>query len=141
MTEAGTPAEPPPPAAPPRRRRRKWPWIAFGSLVVLPFALMAAWTAITLTYTYSSGERTGFLTKLSKKGWLCKTWEGELQVVAMPGSMPEMFYFTIRDDSVARTVMGMQGKRVSIDYEQHRGVPFSCFGETDYFVTGIKSAQ
>jgi hypothetical protein len=129
------------PPPPPRRRRRKWPWLVFGGLIVIPFALAAAWTAITLSYTYSSGERTGFLTKLSKKGWLCKTWEGELQVVAMPGTMPEMFYFTVREDDVARAVMQMQGQRVSLDYEQHRGVPFSCFGETEYFVTGAKQVR
>ena len=104
-------------------------------VLVLLFALYT-WSA--LTWTYSSGERAGYVQKFSKKGWICKTWEGELAMVALPGAMPEMFYFTVRDDSVAARVNTALGKRVALAYEQHKGLPTRCFGDTDYFVTNVK---
>jgi hypothetical protein len=129
-------------AAPtPRRRRRRWPWILVGLLVVLPALVIAAWTAITLNYSYSRGERAGYIQKLSQKGWICKTWEGELAMVNMPGAAQEKFPFTVRSDSIAKLMTGMMGSRVAITYEEHRGVPGSCFGETNYYVTNAKAVQ
>ncbi len=90
---------------------------------------------------YSKGERAGYVQKLSKKGWLCKTWEGELAMANLPGTMPEIFNFTVRNDSIASIIDTNVGKRVSLSYEQHRGVPTTCFGETEYFVTGIRLVQ
>jgi hypothetical protein len=121
------------PVAP--RKRRRWTWILVGALVVLPALLLAIWTAITLTYTYSRGERAGYIQKLSRKGWICKTWEGELAMVNMPGAAQERFPFTVRSDSVAQLMTKMMGSRVAITYAEHRGVPGTCFGETDYYVT------
>jgi len=121
------------PVAP--RKRRRWAWILVGALVVLPALLIAIWTAITLTYTYSKGERAGYIQKLSQKGWICKTWEGELAMVNMPGAAQERFPFTVRSDSIAQQMTKMMGARVAISYEEHRGVPGSCFGETNYYVT------
>jgi hypothetical protein len=119
-------------------RRRRWGLIAFLALVVAPVALFALWTWITLSYVYSRGERVGYPLKLSEKGWLCKTWEGELQMIAIPGAVPETFRYSVRDDSLARAIQALEGGRVSLTYEQHRGVPTSCFGETEYFVTGAR---
>jgi hypothetical protein len=124
-----------------RRRRRRWPLVLLGGFVVLPALLLAAWTAITLSYTYSRGDRAGYIQKLSKKGWICKTWEGEIAMVNVPGTMQERFPFTIRSDSLAAAMTKMMGSRVSITYEEHRGVPGTCFGETDYFVTGARTVQ
>jgi hypothetical protein len=107
-------------------------------LVVVPALVFTLWTVIALSYSYSSGDRAGFLQKLSRRGWLCKTWEGELQLSAIPGSMPEKFVFTVRSDSVAALINRYQGERVVLDYEQHKGVPGSCFGDTEYFVTGAR---
>ena len=121
------------PVAP--RKRRRWAWILVGVLVVLPALLFAVWTAITLTYTYSRGERAGYIQKLSRKGWICKTWEGELAMVNMPGAAQERFPFTVRSDSIAQEMTKMMGSRIAITYEEHRGVPGTCFGETDYYVT------
>jgi hypothetical protein len=121
------------PVAP--RKRRRWALILVGALVVLPALLIAIWTAITLTYTYSRGERAGYIQKLSQKGWICKTWEGELAMVNMPGAAQERFPFTVRSDSIAQEMTKMMGARVAITYEEHRGVPGTCFGETDYYVT------
>jgi hypothetical protein len=91
-----------------------------------------------LSWSYSSGDRAGFLQKVSSKGWICKTWEGELSLVSLPGAAPEKFLFSIRDDAVAAQVEAAMGKRVTLRYEQHMGLPTSCFGDTDYFVVGIK---
>ena len=101
-------------------------------------ALVALYTFVVLSWSYSAGERAGFMQKLSHKGFVCKTWEGELQLVAMPGSMPEKFLFSVRDEAVAQRINATMGKRVALTYEQHIGVPTSCFGETEYFVTDVK---
>lgn len=100
--------------------------------------LFATYTWLALSWSYSSGDRAGFMQKLSKKGWICKSWEGELTLVALPGSTPEKFFFTVRDPDLAAKIDASMGKRVSLAYEQHRGIPISCFGESEYFAVGIK---
>ncbi len=107
-------------------------------LVIAGFALYT-WSALNLSY--SSGERSGYVQKLSKKGWVCKTWEGEMAVVSLPGAAPEIFRFSVRGDAVADKVNRTLGKRVAIAYGQHKGVPTSCFGETEYFVTDVRLVE
>jgi hypothetical protein len=126
------------PVKAPRRPRRKWPLVVFGVVVVIPAALFAAWTAITLNLTYSHGDRAGYVQKFSQKGWVCKTWEGQIAMVNVPGTNQERFDFSVRDDSVAAQISRLMGSRVAITYEQHRGVPGTCFGDTEYFVTAVK---
>ena len=111
-------------------------WIA--GLVLLPVLCFVVYTWIVLTWSYSSGERAGYLQKMSKKGWICKTWEGEMALVTMPGTVAEKFYFTVRDDALAERINKSVGKRQAITYEQHIGIPTSCFGETQYFATDVK---
>lgn len=111
------------------------------SLVLLVLAVVvvfALYIAAALNWSYSKGERAGFLQKVSDKGWICKTWEGELSLVALPGAAPEKFLFTVRDEAIAAQVNAAAGKRVTLSYEQHMGLPTSCFGDTNYFVTGVK---
>ena len=111
-------------------------------LVVLgALALFALYIFIALQWSYSTGERAGFLQKVSNKGWVCKTWEGELSLVAIPGAAPEKFLFTVRDEAVAQKISAAAGKRVTLNYEQHKGLPTSCFGDTDYFVTGVTEIE
>jgi len=110
----------------------------FVGLLLGLVVLFALYTFVVLKWSYSAGERAGFMQKLSSKGFICKTWEGELQLVAVPGSMPEKFLFSVRDDAVAARINATMGKRVALTYEQHIGVPTSCFGETEYFVTDVK---
>jgi hypothetical protein len=107
-------------------------------VLIVPVSIIAAWAKFTLSYTYSAGERAGYIQKLSKKGWICKTWEGELAMVSMPGTNPEKFYFTVKDDDVAQHINGSLGKRVALTYQQHVGVPTTCFGETQYYVVAVK---
>lgn len=135
-----TPAEPATPVAPPRRGRR-WVWRILAVLVLGPLLVIGLWIAITLNYTFSTGDRAGYVQKFSRKGWVCKTWEGELAMVNIPGTMPEIFRFSVRDDAVARQIEQDMGRRVSLTYEQHRGVPTSCFGDTEYFVTSVRSVS
>ena len=138
-TRPATPATPATPEPPARRRRRsRWPWLLVA-LLVLAGAGFALYVWATLAYSYSSGERAGYVQKFSHKGWLCKTWEGELAMVNLPGAMPEIFRFTVRDGAVAARLNQTMGQRVALHYEQHRGVPSSCFGDTEYFVTDIRS--
>jgi hypothetical protein len=118
--------------------RRHWGKLTVLSLVVVPVAVFAIWAAIALSYSYSSGERVGYVQKLSLKGWLCKTWEGELQISSIPGSAPVVFEFSVRSDSLARVIEEIAGRPVALHYEQHVGVPSKCFGETEYFVTGVR---
>jgi hypothetical protein len=118
-------------------RRRKWILIGLAALVLLPVLVFAAWSGATLTYSYSNGERAGYMQKLSHKGWLCKTWEGELAMQNLPGTPPEIFSFSVRDDAVAKRVQELEGQKVALTYEQHKGVPSTCFGETEYFVTNV----
>lgn len=107
---------------------------------MLAALLFVAYVALALNWSYSNGERAGFLQKLSSKGWVCKTWEGELSLVAIPGASPEKFLFTVRNTEVVGQLNALMGKRVALDYEQHKGLPSSCWGETEYFVTGVREA-
>jgi hypothetical protein len=105
--------------------------------LVIAAALTALYFFVALSWSYSTGERAGWVQKLSKKGWVCKTWEGELALVSLPGSSVEKFYFTIRDDAVAEQLMKDMGKRVSLHYEEKVGLPTTCFGETRHYVTKV----
>jgi hypothetical protein len=107
-------------------------------LVVASALLAAGYIYVALHWTYSSGERVGYVQKFSKKGWLCKTWEGELTMSPVPGAIPEKFFFTVPDEAVAQQLNQGLGKRVSLSYEQHKGVPTVCFGETEFFIVKAK---
>jgi hypothetical protein len=116
-------------------RSRRWPWL----LLLLPLAMLA-YVYGTLTWSYSEGERVGILQKLSRKGWVCKTYEGELAMYVVGGLAPQIFTFTVRDPKVATQLNAELGKRVRLHYDEHRGVPTSCFGDTSFFVDGGSAA-
>jgi hypothetical protein len=107
-------------------------------VVVAVLLLTSLWVWLTLNWSYSEGERAGYVQKLSRKGWLCKTWEGEIAMVTMPGAIPDKFQFTVRDTVLANRINELAGKRVVLSYQQHKFIPSSCFGETEYFVTAIR---
>jgi hypothetical protein len=120
--------------------RRNWGKLALLALVVVPALIFTLWAGMALGYSYSSGVRVGFVQKFSRKGWVCKTWEGELAMVNMPGALSQIFVFSVRNDSVAKAINDAMAKgRLELQYDEHRGVPTSCFGETNYFVTGVRS--
>jgi hypothetical protein len=137
-----TSPEPPAPAPVPTHSfaRRNWGKLTLFALVAVPTLVFTLWAGAALSYAYSSGQRVGFVQKFSRKGWLCKTWEGELAIVNMPGTLSQLFNFSVRSDSVARAINDAMAKgRVELQYDEHRGVPTSCFGETNYFVKGVRS--
>jgi hypothetical protein len=106
--------------------------------VIVGFAL---WTLFSLTFVYSSGDRVGYVQKFSKKGWVFKTWEGELAMVNLPGALSERFYFSVPDDDVANEIQNHLGHQVRLTYEEHVGIPVSWFAETPYFVTGVRLVE
>ena len=114
-------AVPPPPAA-----RRRW-WHRWKLILVIilltPVLLATLFTVATLTWTYSNGQRAGYLQKFSRKGWVCKTWEGELAITTVPGVAPTTWEFTVRDDAAARQLNLGLGRRVILFYREHRGFP------------------
>jgi hypothetical protein len=111
---------------------------ALVALVMVGSVGLVGFTWLTLRWSYAQGERAGYVQKLSKKGWFCKTWEGEMAMVTMPGTVSEKFYFTVPDDSVAATLNASVGKRMALRYEQHKWIPSSCFGDTEYFMTNVR---
>jgi DNA-binding transcriptional regulator of glucitol operon len=125
------------PAPAPVKKKRNKILIVLLVLILLPAVIFALWVWVALGYTYSTGERAGYVQKISKKGWLCKTWEGEIAMANLPGTMPQIFSFTVQNDSIAHLIEQNAGKQLSLTYEQHRGVPTTCFGETEYFVTRV----
>ena len=134
---------PAPPAPPPRSTRRRWKWAAIllSVFIFVPALIFAAWSWVSLTWTYSGGDRAGYVQKISRKGWLCKTWEGELSQVNVPGAAQDKWLFTVRNDSIAHLIQQSMGNKVALAYEEHRGVPTACFGDTQYFVTGIRKVS
>jgi L-asparagine transporter-like permease len=110
-------------------------------IVVVVVLVLAGITWLSLTWVYSDGERAGYVQKFSRRGWVCKTWEGEMAMVTMPGTMSEKFAFTVRDPAVAAQLNTNIGRRLTLHYDQHKWIPNSCFGETEYWVTGVKVVE
>jgi hypothetical protein len=111
--------------------------ISLVSVIAAAVAIFFLYAWFTLSWSYSEGERAGFLQKFSKKGWICKSYEGEILLTSMPGAIPEKFTFSVRDPAVAKQMNAAIGKRVVLTYAQHKGVPSSCFGESEYFVEKV----
>ena len=130
---ATTPAQPPTTFF----RRHRWKVILFGFLAVVVGA-GSLWTLITLTFSYSDGDRVGYVQKFSHRGWLCRTWEGELAMTPVPGATPQIFSFTVRDDGTVKRIKDAEGKRVALHYKEKRGIPSSCFGDTSYFISEMR---
>jgi hypothetical protein len=110
-------------------------------VVAVLFALCAAYLWFAFTWSYSTGERAGYVQKFSKKGWVCKTWEGELSMMSLPNQVPEKFFFTVRSNIVAEKINRSLGKKVALNYDQYKMLPTSCFGDTEFFVSDIKSIE
>ncbi|MEP6766488.1 MAG: hypothetical protein ABJB66_19395 [Gemmatimonadaceae bacterium] len=129
--------------SPPRQsfKRRHWGKLLVIAIVAVPTVGLAAWTFGTLSWTYSSAKRAGYVQKISHKGWLCKTWEGTLYTDIAKGFRSDSFMFSIRSDSIAHQLEALTGKKVSIQYDQHKGVPTHCFGETEYFVSAVQEIK
>jgi hypothetical protein len=118
--------------------RRHWGKLTLTTLIGGPLAALVIYTLVVLNFSYSDGNRAGLVQKISRKGWVCKTWEGELLLASSPGTVPEKWVFTTWSDSIAGLIEQSNGKRVELKYDQHIGLWSSCFGETQYFVKGVR---
>jgi hypothetical protein len=121
----------------PKPRRRRWP-VVVATLLVVPLLLFAIYTFFVVSWSYSDGERSGTLQKFSRKGWLCKTYEGEVAQYVVGGVAPQIWYFTVRDETLVRQMSDAVGQNVQVHYSEHRGVPTNCFGDTPYWVDQVK---
>jgi hypothetical protein len=111
------------------------------ALLITPVILFSLYTIIVLKWNYADGERTGYLQKLSRKGWICKTYEGELAMTTVPGTAPIIWEFSVWDEAVAKKMTSLLGKRIVVHYREYRNIPTDCFGATDYFVDGVTPAD
>ena len=111
--------------------------IFIGIIVGLILAL-AGFTWLTLHWSYSDGERAGLLQKFSRRGWICKTYEGEMVLATVATVNAEKFLFTVRDADIAKQLTGYIGDHITVHYEQRKWIPTSCFGDTEYFVTSVQ---
>jgi hypothetical protein len=125
-------------AMPPPARRRVKVLAILAGVLLLPVVGFALYVFVALNWSYSDGERAGVLQKFSRKGWVCKTWEGELAMTTVPGVAPELWQFTVRDAVIAQHINAAIGKRVTLHYREHPGVPTSCFGQTPYYVDALR---
>lgn len=110
-------------------------WLGVAALVLVVAYFYAAYH-----YAYSRGESVGYVQKISLKGWVCKTWEGEqVRALATVPAVPEKFTFTVRDAAVVDQINTHIGQKVVLEYAQHKGLP-TCFGDTEHFVTAVRPA-
>lgn len=123
------------------RRPRRWLTGLLIGLPLLALVVGGAWTWFTLSWSYSDGERAGILQKFSRKGWLCKTYEGELALYIVGGVAPEIWRFSTRDPELAKQLSANVGRQMRVHYEEHRGVPTNCFAETPYFADSFTLVQ
>jgi hypothetical protein len=124
----------------PSAPRRRW-WLILLALVTVPVLLFTLYLGAALKWSYSDGERAGVLQKFSRRGWFCKTFEGELAMSVVPGVAPTIWEFSVRDDAVVPKLNAALGRRVVLHYTQHPGLPTTCFGLTDYFVDSVEAVQ
>jgi flagellar basal body-associated protein FliL len=122
------------------KKKSRWILWLIG-ILLMPVVLLILYTCLALNWSFSKGERAGYIQKISQSGWICKTWEGEMAMVTMPGAIPDKFLFSVRDDKVAERINKFAGKRVALVYEQHKGLPTSCFGDTEYFIVDVKAIE
>lgn len=116
--------------------------VKIALLLIVSVALVCAgYVMFVLNWSYSRGDRVGYVQKFSEKGWLCKTWEGELQMLPVMGALPEKFLFSVRDKALINSINSSMGKKLSLSYEQHKGIPTTCFGESEYFAVGVKTLE
>ena len=133
-SEKSAPGQVPEGARP--RRRSVTAYLVWTLLIAA--ALVALYTLLMLWWSYSEGERAGVLQKFSKRGWICKTYEGELAMYVVGGVAPQIWDFSVRDEATAAALTKAVGRQVRLHYSEHPGLPTSCFGETDYFVEAVE---
>jgi hypothetical protein len=101
--------------------------------------LIASYMSFVYYATYSEGIRSGELIKISSKGVLFKTWEGE---ISQGISGAQIFKFSVldKDEKVIQDLKDFQGQYVKVTYiERYRTFPW--WGDTNYYVTEVNKEQ
>ena len=88
--------------------------------------------------TYSEGERSGELVKFSKKGLVCKTWEGQMNTGGVSNGAANTWEFTVEDEGVAKILQNKLGQKIDVNYKQEV-MTGPCRSETNYFVKSTSS--
>ena len=107
-------------------------------LILIVVLIPVLWTWFSLSWAYSEGERAGVLLKFSKKGWLCKTYEGELALYVVGGVAPQIWHVSTRDADLAKALSQAVGEEIRLNYSEHRFVPSTCFADTPYFAQSFQ---
>ncbi len=112
-------------------------------LIILAVLILATAIAfLVFNFTYSEGSRAGVVIKFSKRGYVMKTYEGELNMGGM-GNIPNtaqmnmIWNFSVKDKTVADKLMELEGRKVSLHYKEIiQNMPWQ--GDTKYFVDGVE---
>ena len=120
-----------------RRGTKRLAWAIF----LIPIVLIILYLLVVLNWSFSDGDRVGYLQKFSHRGWLCKSYEGELAMTTVPGVAPMIWTFSVWDKDVADRINLLLGRKVVMHYREFRGIPTDCFGSTDYFVDDVHEAK
>lgn len=124
--------------------RRKTGLKRIGTIIFLVLLLfLALFIYWHYYFTYSDGDRFGLLQKISHKGNLFKTYEGELLLSSVSGNQntpiaSEKFYFSVTDAHVAQKLNDLQGHHVTVHYKQ-KNSPAFWRGDSEYIVDSVRS--
>jgi hypothetical protein len=119
------------------RRRKRGGWGVVLAIFVLFAVGFALWSWLALAWSYSEGERAGVVQKFSRRGWICKTYEGDLAQYVVAGVSPQIWSFSVRDEKTAKQISAAVGRQVQLHYTEHAGLPSRCFADTRYFVDRV----
>ncbi len=117
--------------------------ILVGIVFLLVLALVI--TFLVFNFKYSEGSRAGVLMKFSKRGYVFKTYEGELNTggvgnIANTAQVNQVWNFSVKEEGFADTLHFYEGKKVILFYQQKiKHLPWQ--GETDYFVNRVQEVK
>ena len=102
-------------------------------VIVLIAGMLIYWFFFNV---FSEGERKGTLVKLTKKGNVFKTIEGEMWMSCRQVMNAEKFFFSVTDEALSDSLMKMQDECVSVTYKQYRR-SISWRGDSKYVVVAF----
>lgn len=109
-----------------------------GIIVSVVFVLLIGYFLVVYYATYSNGFRSGELIKITYKGLIFKTWEGE---ISQGVSESQHFSFSVEssEKEVIQLLEDLQGQQVKLTYKE-RFATFPWLGDTKYFVTEVEKS-
>ncbi|HHM21630.1 MAG TPA: hypothetical protein ENJ20_06360 [Bacteroidetes bacterium] len=119
-------------------RRLLWSVAGLITIGIIGFFLWA-------NYTYSEGTRSGNLIKISKKGYIFKTYEGQLKLGGIDlqneeEGLSDTWSFSVKNINIVRQLEKLQGEKVILRYKEiNKAMPWQ--GDTNYFVTDVEQKE